>query len=135
IDNARLFERAERRASDMSFLFAVTTAAASADTLPEALQSAAELLRDSLETLTVAIYLPEVFLDEREQSYTIMRAVALAGSDQPISELIEVRVGDEGNLIGIAAVNFEPTVVDNVESEPRYLPVTDRARSALIVPL
>ncbi|MBC7809728.1 MAG: GAF domain-containing protein, partial [Burkholderiales bacterium] len=135
IDNARLFERAERRASDMSFLFAVTTAAASAENLNDALQNAAELLRDSLSTMSVTVYLPEVYLDEHEDAHTLMRAVAMAGSDQPISEISEVRVGDESNLIGVTASSFEPMVIDNIELENRYLSVVSDARSAIIVPL
>jgi GAF domain-containing protein len=46
IDNARLFEQAEHRANDMSLLFEVTTAAAAAENLNEALQNVANDLRD-----------------------------------------------------------------------------------------
>jgi GAF domain-containing protein len=80
IDNARLFEQAEHRASDMSLLFAVTTAAASAESLTDALSNVANDLRDSLNALTVGIYLPVAYIDEITGN---MRATMRACSPPP----------------------------------------------------
>lgn len=136
IDNARLFEQAEHRANDMSLLFAVTTAAASAETLSGALQNVAEDLRDSLNALSVGIYLPARYLDEvRDETVTMMNIAAVAGSDQPRSEISEVKVGDPKNVIGISAANFRSMIINKVEEESLYLPLVASARSAVVVPL
>ncbi len=136
IDNARLFEQAEHRANDMSLLFAVTTAAASAESLSGALQNVAEDLRDSLSALSVGIYLPTRYADEISgDMVTIMNIAAVAGSDQPRSEISEVKVGDLKNVIGISASNFRSMIINKVEDEALYLPLVASARSAVVVPL
>ena len=136
IDNARLFEQAEHRASDMSLLFAVTTAAASAESLADALSNVANDLRDSLNALTVSIYLPIVYVDDitGEQQKT-MRVAAIAGFDQPLSEVLEIRVGSKDNAIGIAAKTTRSRIINRVEVEGDYLPLSVDAQSAVIVPL
>ena len=67
IDNAQLFEQARSRANEMSFLFDVTTAAASAETLQGAIQNVANELRNSLNALSVSIYLPQKYVDARRE--------------------------------------------------------------------
>lgn len=136
IDNARLFNQAQSRADDMSFLFTITTAAASADTLEESLQNVVELLRGSMGALSVGIYLitdGEHAL-EHDDPRAHMRIIALAGSEQPLSEVEEVYVGDDHNLIGVVAQDLIPYIVEDINEEPRYLPVVSSARSAVIVP-
>lgn len=135
IDNAQLFEQSQQRANEMSFLFTVTTAAASAETLNDALQNVAQELRDSLDALSVSLYLPAEYLDKDENLVTLLRPVALAGASQPLSELSEIVLGGTDNLIAIAAHDLQPVRLNNVELEARYLPVTEGARSAIIVPL
>jgi GAF domain-containing protein/CheY-like chemotaxis protein/HAMP domain-containing protein len=135
IDNARLFEQSERRASDMSFLFTVATVAASAETLADALQNVAELLRDSLETLSVGIYLPRSYQDGEGNTFTVIQPIALAGSDQPLSEVAEVRMDDPNNTLAVVAASFEPTIIADTLDAPGYLPIAGSARSAVLVPL
>ncbi|MDL1901428.1 GAF domain-containing protein, partial [Anaerolineae bacterium CFX9] len=135
IDNAQLFEQSQRRANEMTFLFDVTTAAASAETLNDALQNVAQELRDSLDALSVSLYLPAEYIDAEENVVTLLRPVALAGVNQPLSELSEINLNDIGNLIAIAAHDRQPVRLNNVELETRYLPVTEGAKSAIIVPL
>ncbi len=135
IDNARLFEQSERRASDMSFLFTVATVAASAETLTDSLQNVAELLRDSLDTLSVGIYLPRMYQDSEGNTFEVIQAIALAGSDQPLSEVAEVQMDDAYNPLARVAVNAEPTIISDTLDAPHYLPITGSARSAVIVPL
>src|SRR5690606_9065630 len=135
IDNARLFEQARRRASEMSFLFSVTTAAAAADSLHQALQNVAEELRDSLDALSVSIYLPEATPEGVEQP-TRLLPVALAGSDHPLEELAQVDLNSNGqNLLASVAMTRRPALIGQVANEASYLPVVDGARSAVIVPL
>jgi GAF domain-containing protein/DNA-binding response OmpR family regulator len=135
IDNARLFEQSGRRASEMAFLFNVTTAAASAGSLEHALQNVAQELLNSLDALSVSIYLPQVYTNE-EETRTVLQPVALAGPDQPLSELADVEVdASSGNVISVIAATRQPTILDHVDEEPSYLPAVHGARSAVVVPL
>lgn len=135
IDNANLFQQSRRRANEMSFLFGVTTAAAAAETLTDALQNVAGELGESLEALSVSMYLPEIYMDAQENVIVRMRPVALVGTEQPLSELSEVDVDDPQNMIAASARDRQPVIIGNLASEPRYLPVADEARSAILVPL
>ena len=135
IDNARLFEQSGRQASEMSFLFSVTTAAASADTLDHALQNVAQELLQSLDALSVSIYLPYLYTND-EVTRTVLQPVALAGPDQPLSELSDVEVdAGSSNVIAVIAATRQPTILDHVDETPNYIPAVHGARSAVVVPL
>ncbi len=135
IDNAQLFEESRSRASEMTFLFNVTTAAASAESLTEALQNVASELLVSLDALSASIYLPQGYVDADGEEFIVLEAVALAGSEQPLSELSEVRLDAQDNLLAEAARSRRPIIIDNISREPKYLSVVDNANSAVIVPL
>ncbi|MBZ0293549.1 MAG: response regulator, partial [Anaerolineae bacterium] len=136
IDNARLFEQAEHRASDMSLLFAVTTAAASAENLEEALQMVTEDLLDSMSARAVAIYLPVVYVDElTDETYSYLRMTAGAGIPGALNRFKEVKVGDSDNMIGTVASNFRSTIIDRVQEEPLYQSLVADAQAAMVVPL
>jgi GAF domain-containing protein/response regulator RpfG family c-di-GMP phosphodiesterase len=136
IDNARLFEQAERRASDMSLLFAVTTAAASAESLSDALQNVANDLRDSLNALSIGIFLPVEYVDEVNNNRLVtMRAAAAAGYHLPLSTIVEIRVGDPTNVIGLAAEITRSRIINRISDESLYIPLVASAQSAVIVPL
>lgn len=135
IDNANLYESAQSQASNMSFLFEVSSAAAAAQTLDDALHIVARRLYEDLKTLSVAVYLPRLYADDRGNMFTTLKAVALAGSEQPLSEIEEIRTDDESKLVSVVSRNLQPFVIDNVSNEPRYLPVMSEARSAVILPL
>ena len=62
-------------------------------------------------------------------------SVALAGSEQPLSELSEVRLDAQNNLLAESARSRRPIIIDNIAREPSYLSVVDNANSAVIVPL
>jgi len=135
IDNAQLFQESSRRANEMSFLFAVTSRAAAADTLQGALQNVADELRDSLDALSVSIYLPQVFVDAEENQFQVLQPIALSGSDQPLTELSEIRLDAPQSLIATAANGRRAMIINNVDTETRYWSVMSGARSAVIVPL
>ena len=106
IDNARLFEQSERRASDMSLLFAVTSAAASAENLTGALHNVASDLRESLDALAVGIFLPVDYVDEigGDTLYHPARGAAIAGYDGPLADVIEEsRWAIPASVIGMSA--------------------------------
>ncbi|MBZ0286380.1 MAG: GAF domain-containing protein, partial [Anaerolineae bacterium] len=136
LDNARLFEQSESRARDMAFLFNVTSAAANPNLgLKEALQNVATLVRNSFDALNVTMYLMETYTTEDDVEHSLLRAAALAGSSQPLTEIAEIYVGDEQNILASIATDLDPVVVMDIEEEPRYLPITSTARSAVAVPM
>lgn len=135
IENAQLFDESRQRASEMGFLFTVTTAAAAAENLDDALVNVAVELRSSLDVLSVILYRPERYMDAEENTLTILRPVALAGSDQPLSELSEFNLDTDQNAIAEVARSGQPINLSDLNDERNYLPVSEGARSAIIVPL
>ena len=136
IDNARLFHQSERRASDMSLLFAVTTAAAAADSLSDALASVAEDLRQSLDALAVSIYLPRTYIDElNDRLLTRLEPAAVAGGSVSLAALPAFAVDDDTNAVSVAAASFRSRILNQIEAESLYTPLMAEAQSAVIVPL
>ena len=135
INNAQLYEQSQRRADEMTFLFNVTTEAAASTTLLDALQKVADALRERLKALSVIMYLPETYMDPNENIIVRLRPVALAGTDQPLSELSEVPLDAPNNLLAVTATQSHPKILNNLANEPNYLPVVADARSAIIVPM
>ncbi len=135
IDNATLYASAQAQADNMGFLFEVTNAAASANELDVALQQVANFIYQRLDPLSVTIYLPQLYMDELENSYITMKPVALAGVDQPLTEVEEIRIADADNIVSLIASNLQPFIVDDIRSENRYLPVVSGAQTAALLPL
>ena len=135
IDNANLYASAQAQADNMGFLFEVTNAAASADELDVALQQVADFIYERLDPLSVTVYLPQLYMDEMDHSYMTMKPVALAGVDQPLTEVEEIRIDDAENIVSLIASNLQPFIVDDVRSEERYLPVISGAQTAALLPL
>ncbi|MDX2137778.1 MAG: GAF domain-containing protein [Chloroflexota bacterium] len=134
IDNAQLYEQSQARAKDMYFLFTVATAASSAEKLRDALQNVVVSLQELMDASVVSIYTP-VQLTDGEQTIIELRPAALAGSSMPLSELSEVRLDEQKNLLARAAVEQRPYIVEDISREPGYLPIMDNAQSAILVPL
>ena len=135
IDNAQLYDQARVQAIEMSFLYGVTNAAASASSLDDAVQNVAEELATSLNAASTAVYLPEKYVDSDDAEFTLLVPIALAGSDQPLSELSEIRLDTAQNLIASAANSRRALILQDISDEARYLPVVAGARSVIIVPL
>ncbi|MGQ9889762.1 MAG: response regulator, partial [Aggregatilineales bacterium] len=136
IENARLFRQSERRASDMSLLFAVTSAAAAAENLAEALDNVAQDLRESLEALAVGIYLPHTYANELNDALQVrLELAAAAGCSWPLADQTAIVVGDPTSAVGIAAANFRSRIIDQLEPDSLYRPLVASAQSAVIVPL
>ncbi len=132
IDNANLFEASQDQAVKMGFLFEVTSAAAAADTLNEALETVSDHMHRMLDALSVVVYLPQLYIDDFDHSFMTLKAVATAGTEQPLTEIEEIRLDGE-HLLADVARQRQPYVVERVGE--RYLPVVDGARSAVVLPL
>ncbi len=134
INNAQLFQRSESRAADMSFLFTVTTAAASAPDLPSALQQVSELMWTSLEASMVVFYLPETYVNEHNEPFTILRPVAYDGIEMPLSEITDIFLDDD-SIVAETARSLNSAMLDNVHESEAYSPIHPEARSAILAPL
>jgi PAS domain S-box-containing protein len=136
--NAQLYEQSRDQASEMSFLFSVTTAAASAASAAEALESVAHELAETFGALSVSIYLPGQVVDTEGHVFRMLRPAALtgrAGSAQPLSELADISLDDDRNLISVVANSRRPRILSDAAAEPDYFAAISDARSAVIVPL
>jgi GAF domain-containing protein/CheY-like chemotaxis protein len=139
IDNANLYEDAQEQASKMSFLFEITSAAAAADKLEDALQVVATRVQDMLGTLAVIIYLPSEYIDDRssnaDATYTMLEVRAISGVQQPTSEIESVNLEDEDSVLVQVARNKKSFIVEDIAEDPSYLPVSAGAHSSVLMPL
>jgi signal transduction histidine kinase len=121
----------------MGFLFDITSAAAAAETLEETLEDVAQHLQRIMGALSVVMYLPQVYIDDFGNSFSTLKPAALAGADQPLSEIEEVRTNLPDHLINLVYAAREVSVVDDLTAEDShyYLPVASEARSVVMVPL
>jgi GAF domain-containing protein/CheY-like chemotaxis protein len=128
IDNANLYEEIERRASDVSLLFDITVIATASNTLADALQTVTDKLYEAFNASAAVFYLPQNYVNE-----TVLQAIALSGSDQPISELSEITVGDSENLVSLVGSTLNSQLVPHIDSEIRYLSIVPSSSTAMIV--
>jgi GAF domain-containing protein/CheY-like chemotaxis protein len=137
LDNARLFTESENRAKDMSFLYTVTAAAAAAgdSSLLISLQSVANLVRNFFDALDVSVYLVDRVEDSEGHTTPLLRPVALSGTSQPLSEVAEVYLDDELNLLAQAARTRDSVITGDLARHAGYVPIASTARSMVAVPL
>lgn len=136
IDNAELFDASRQTASNMSMLFRVSNAAAAGETLVDSVTDAASILREALDALCVSVYLPERYLDAQDSLIVMMRPVALAGTELPLSEVSEVNLADGAQAISRAVQDGAPLeLADLAQQAGGYTPIVASARAVLILPL
>ncbi|MCA9913056.1 MAG: GAF domain-containing protein, partial [Anaerolineae bacterium] len=134
VENARLYERAAQQASEMGFLFNITTSAAAAHSLDEALQRVADDLRETIRAHAVVIYVPVTYEDLTGNLITFIEKRAVSNS-VPLDDLISVEWGDTDHLIGLVASDVRPRLIRLVEEELAYAPLSERTRSACLMPI
>jgi GAF domain-containing protein/CheY-like chemotaxis protein len=135
IDNSALYEDAQRGAEEMRFLFDMTATAAAADSLQDALQIITSELLNEVDAHLAAIYMPRVYADHQENIVVTLRAEALSGTKQPLSELTEIGLDDSENLIAVVANTLSPQIVLQSGYEPRFVPIAQATQSAVVVPI
>ncbi|MGB7337681.1 MAG: GAF domain-containing protein [Phototrophicaceae bacterium] len=136
IDNARLYEDAERSAKDMSFLFEMTSKAASAETLNDALEYVANEIRSNTRADLVAIYLPQMYEDYHGNRKQIIEIGTIATDNAILVNHVEsVEVGDAESLIGIVSHQVKPQIIPNTRHEHRYQALTTTCQSAIVLPI
>jgi GAF domain-containing protein len=126
VENARLFSTTRDYLARHRSLYQVTTAAASSTTLDNALFSAAQGLRVTMNGARVAI-----FLISPEQDALVVRAHSGFNS----REVESMRVPFGQGVQGWVAVNKQPSLVANTATDSRYLMIDPDVQSELVVPL
>ncbi len=134
IDNAQLFEQSTQRASEMTFLFGVTNAAASSESLAEALDNVAAELVSSLDALSATIYLPATYYDAYGAEQVVLKPAAASGAGLVVANLPDFPL-DSPHLIATAARERSPLIIDDLATAPDFAPMAADAKSAIIVPL
>jgi GAF domain-containing protein/CheY-like chemotaxis protein len=136
IENARLYAEAERAASDMGFLFEITTAAAAAETMQESLRVVAHQMREAVRSQAVAIFLPKDYEDFRGNHKTMLEIEALAIEGETVENYVSsIEVGEENNLVGIVGRSLQSQVIDDIQRDAHYHAISRDARSAIAVPI
>jgi len=125
LENARLFGLYQQRAAEMAFLFQVTTAATMSPNLDEALKQAVATLREMMGVTNAGIYLPD------DSGGYLVR------DDGPDSAppAVESSGNLDRSLIGWVARHGQAVMINDLADDPRDLPGSSTARSAIAVPM
>ncbi len=136
IDNARLYEDVESSASDMSFLFEITTAAAAADTLEDSLTIIANKVDETLGAQAVVLYLPQNYEDPYGNRKTVLEPAAVSdGSGLSLHQVATIETDDTTHLVAEASRSLQARIISNIADESNYTPLTEGAQSAVLVPI
>ena len=126
LENARLFSETRDYLNKQTLLYEVTRAAASAASLGEALNNAAQAVGRALPEADIAILL----LDEDRQRLRIRAAV---GFPADLGERLTVRLGE--GITGWVAEHNQAVLLPDVRQDPRYLPGLSGMVAEAAVPL
>jgi signal transduction histidine kinase/DNA-binding response OmpR family regulator len=136
IDNANLYQAAQDQADRMGLLFEVTTAAAAAGTLRDALQRVSDNLYGSLGVRTVAVYLKREYQDHLGNAFATLEVDALSGFEVENDDVLRVRLSDRGGgALGQAARKQSLMLLNDLQIDTSYRPIAPGSRSAVLVPL
>ncbi len=126
IVNAELFQETQDHLAQHRLLHHVTSASASSTTLEEALVSAVQGLRATLDGDHVSIYLA----DSEGQTLTMNAA---AGKPLDLQGMLPVKFGE--GLVGWVAAHRQPVRIDDFQNDPRFPSNDVEIRSSLALPL
>lgn len=138
IDNARLYEQAQKSARDTNFLFEISREAAAAYDLESSMQSVVNMVYNNsqIQAASVVVYLPEYYADYYGNSKTFLEVAALRCDFELLQEeMPTVEVGDPNSIIGRTSETHRHQIIHDVRKEPLYKPTTSDAVSAVIMPL
>ncbi len=135
IDNARNYEAARSRAAEMAFLFDVTNAATSAESLQEALEGVLDRIEESIGADVVVFFLITSSISPKREEVFSLKPVSAHGLNVPIEALEPVRIGDSENLISITATTRQPQIINNISKEVRYPSYSPASQSAILIPI
>ncbi|MBN1427962.1 MAG: GAF domain-containing protein [Anaerolineae bacterium] len=128
IRNAELLDEAQRRASELGFLFNITRAAVATTELDEALSNVTNILLTEIPGAEAAI----IHLVSPDDNTLEPHAAVGFGRDIAV-RYPRIKLGE--TVIGMVAEDGIPLVTPNTQTDPRYGEFDDRIQAALIVPL
>jgi GAF domain-containing protein len=124
INNAALFSVTQENLAQHRLIHHITTVAASAASIEDAISGAVQGLR-----VTIGDYVSILLLDTKTN---MLRVQASAGYDNEIDG-VEIPIGE--GITGLAAQNTETIVVNNVSADDRYVPGKEGIQSEMAIPL
>jgi PAS domain S-box-containing protein len=135
IDNAELFQISSQRASDMGFLYDVTSTAASAGAgLNETLETLGTVLIKQMNALGVELYLYEEEEELLRSELAIVSETSDTGTEYNFIDTADnVPLGH--GIIGWVARHLRPLIIQDFRQEEEYFPSLARSRSGVFVPL
>ncbi len=126
LENARLFDETRDYLNKQTLLYEVTRAAASAASLGEALNNAAQAVGRALPEADIAILL----LDDDQRSLRIRAAVGFPAN---LGERLNIRLGE--GITGWVAAHNQAVLIPDVRLDARYIPGISGMVSEAAVPL
>ncbi|GAB1420458.1 hypothetical protein MASR2M15_05560 [Anaerolineales bacterium] len=135
IENANLYQQTETRASEMAFLFDITTSAAIAETSQDALQTLVSRIREEFRTIMVGIFQPAQFIDANNMEFAALTPIFIEGDEMDKGQVTPIRMDDNDNLIALTALSRQAQVIRDTDKEIRYQPIHPNAKSSLVVPI
>ncbi len=125
LENARLFDLERRNSEAFETLAEIGREIASILDFDELLTRLAQLVKRVIDYRTFGVLL----LNESAQMLELKLAVEFGESCKQPS----LKIGE--GLVGYAALHKVPVVVDDVTTDPRYIPCVADVRSELVIPL
>jgi diguanylate cyclase (GGDEF)-like protein/putative nucleotidyltransferase with HDIG domain len=125
LENARLFQREQRRARHLAFLNEIGRKAAAVLNPQELLASICPQIRQAFGYDLVRIETPNGAADELE----------VAAEDGHATQVLGRHFKHGEGFAGVAAASGEPILTNSVERDERYIPLEPHVASALSLPL
>lgn len=136
IENANLYEEAQAQAKRMGMLFDITTSAAAATTVTDALQRVADSLFEELAPRLVLVYVKQLYADPLGNTFEALDAAAFAGFNISLDDAPRIRLAEKGGgMLGEVARTRRLMLIPDIPAEASYQRIVPNAASALIVPL
>jgi GAF domain-containing protein/DNA-binding response OmpR family regulator len=136
IDNANLYREAQDQANRMGLLFDITTSAAAAAKVSDALQRVADGLYRELVPRDVVIYVKQMYADALGNTFEALDVAALAGFGIAVDDVPRLRLAEKGGgALGEVARTRQLRVIGDVAADGTYRPIVPNTASAIIVPL
>jgi len=136
IENANLYEKSQQEANRMGFLFEITTSAAAATTVNDALQRVVDSLDGILTPRVVVVYIKQLYADPLGNMFEALDAIVFSGLDFNKDNAPRIRIAEKGGgALGDVARTRQVRVIRDTAADISYHPLLPNSASALIVPL
>lgn len=136
IENANLYKKSREEANRMGLLFEITTSAAAATTVHDALENVASSLYSFLSPRAVVIYVKQLYADPLGNTFEALDASAFAGVGVDQDTVPRIRIAERGGgTLGEVARTRQVRLVRDVAADTQYQRIVPNSASALIMPM